>query len=256
MTTRIDPINEKYYRPLEIAEKFSGYVFYILAALSFVTLLIEKNKCPLIYQVIVVIFAALVLVFFLLNLFTRYCLFPSAEDARRREFVSNVYGVQLTHERTNGYYNNGEINVNKKLIVTLMENTFFSKSVLGLMLKQERLKCAIYVIVFFILILFRSTPIDWLVICSQVLFSEEILVRWVRMEWLKARAENIYDNISKIVQSDLNNNKLQAFGIELFGKYESGKTLAGIVQSEAIFTEVNPALTQEWERIKQALKIN
>lgn len=256
MTTRIDPINEKYYRPLEIAEKFSGYVFYLLAVLSFVTLLIERNECPLIYQAIVVIFAALVLVFFLLNLFTRYCLFPSAEDARRREFVSNVYGVQLTHERTNGYYNNGESNVNKKLIATLMENTFFSKSVLGLMLKRERLKCAIYVIIFFILILFRSTPIDWLVICSQVLFSEEILVRWVRMEWLKARAENIYDNISKIVQSDLNNNKLQAFGIELFGKYESGKTLASIVHSEAIFTEVNPALTQEWERIKQALRIN
>lgn len=83
MTTRIDPIREKYYKPLEIAEKISGFLFYILASLSFATLVIERNESPLLHQTIALSFVVLVVTYFVINLISRYYLFPRAEDARR-----------------------------------------------------------------------------------------------------------------------------------------------------------------------------
>ncbi len=256
MTTRIDPIREKYYKPLEIAEKISGFLFYILASLSFATLVIERNESPLLHQTIALSFVVLVVTYFVINLISRYYLFPKAEDARRREFVSNVYEISLTHETTVGYYNNTEQNSNKRLIITLLENTFFSKNILALMLKRERVKIAIYITLFLVLITLRTTPLDLVIACSQVLLSEEILVRWVRMEWLKARAEDCYETCYRIIHSDVRGKTLQALGTEWFGKYESGKTLAGVVQSEVVFNRVNDRLSQEWEVIKQTLEVN
>jgi len=251
---RQDPIRENYYQPFETADRISDWTFYIGAALSLAVLVIDKTSHPLLYQAAQVAFVLAAAVFFIVETTTRLYFFPRAEDARRREFLSNVFGIELIHERTQGYYNNDEIDPHKRLSLCVLENSFFSKSVLRKMAAGERAKVFAYFCIFWIAVFWRETPFDWMIAGAQVLFSEVILSKWLRLEWLRNRAENIYQSTHQLIQSKPSPAILQVHAMDAFGKYETGKALGGILQSKDIFDELNPSLTVEWERIKQGLR--
>ncbi|MFZ6814928.1 hypothetical protein ACO0K3_10710 [Undibacterium sp. Rencai35W] len=252
-TGRQDPIRENYYRPLEIADDFSDWAFYAGAILSIVILVVEKVTHPTLYQWLQIAFVLIVVGFFLTGIVTRLYFFPRAEDARRSEFLSNVFGVELTYERTQGYYNNDETDPYKRLSLCVLENSFFSKSILRKMVARERIKVAVYFFLFLVVILWRETPGDWLVASAQVLFSEVIFSKWLRLEWLRNRAENIYQSTYQLIQSQPKADRLQVYALDAFGRYETGKTLCSILQSKDFFEQLNPTLTAEWERVKQGL---
>lgn len=253
-TGRQDPIRENYYRPLEIADRISDWMFYSGAMLSFAVLLIDKAAYPIPYQMVQVAFVLAVAVFFIAGTGTRLYFFPRAEDARRKEFLSNVFGIELIHERTQGYYNNDETDPHKRLSLCVLENSFFSKSVLRKMAAEERVKTLAYFIIFGAAVFWRETPFDWVIAGAQVLFSEVIFSKWLRLEWLRNRAENVYQSTLLLIQSKPNPAILQVHAMDAFGKYETGKALGGILQTQKIFDQLNSNLTMEWERIKQGLQ--
>jgi hypothetical protein len=251
---RQDPIRENYYRPLEIADEISDWAFYLGALLSLVVLLIDKADHLVLYQASQVAFVIIVAMFFVTGTATRLYFFPRAEDARRKEFLSNVFGIELIHERTQGYYNNNETDLYKRLSFCVLENAFFSKSVLRKMAVRERAKTLIYLCVFTLAVCWRETPFDWIIGGAQVLFSEVILSKSLRLEWLRNRAENVYQATFQLIQSKPRPEMLHIYAVDAFGKYETGKALSGILSSKNIFDQLNPILTIEWERIKQGLQ--
>lgn len=255
MTNRQDPIRDKYYRPLELAEIVSTWIFYVGAILSFATLSVDSKVHPDLYHGILTSFVLVIVVYFAIGVLSRYYLFPRAEDARRKEFLSSVYGVELIHQRTVGYYNNNEKDVNKKLLLTVLENSFFSKSILRSMLIRERVRLLCYVVFLSGAVVWRSTPLDWIVAGTQMLFSEEILTRWIRLEWLRIRAESIFDKTRLLVQSKPSAKVMQPMALQAFGEYECGKALGGILLSEKIFEKNNKSLTEDWQRVKQGLNL-
>lgn len=256
MPKRKDPIRENFYKQLEHTESVLSWLFYMGAFLSFALLFMDQKIYSQIYQITTITFILVVIAFFLLGIISRYYLFTRAEDARRADFLSYVSGVNITHQKTVGYYNNKEIEVDSKLMITVLENTFFSKSILLAMLKIERIKMIIYVFVFMIFILNRTTPLDLIATVAQVIFSEEIIVKWIRMEWLRMRVESIYDKTYSLFHSKPSNEIMQVRGLEAFGNYECGKALGGILLSAKIFEKMNPKLTTEWEWIKKNLPIH
>lgn len=253
MTNRQDPIRENYYKPLEVAEVVSEWLFYIGALLSFALFLIDRKQYEYLYQLITIFFILAVVGYFLLGLISRHYLFVRAEDARRAECLSHVSGIELIHHRTIGYYNNSEKEVGGKLMLAVLEDAHFTKSVLLAMLKNERIKITLYMLVFFVLLLNRATSFDWMVTASQVLFSEEIIAKWFRLEWLRIRVENLYKETRSIFQSHPSSEVMMVKGFEAFSNYECGKSVGGILLSEKIFRKMNHDLTLEWERIKQGL---
>lgn len=253
MAKRKDPIREDFYKHLELAEVVSGWIFYAGAALSLALLFIDQRNHNQIYQAATISFIIIVVLFFLLGTASRYYLFIRAEDARRADFLSYVSGVNITHQKTVGYYNNKETEVNSKLMITVLENTFFSKSILLAMLKTERIKVIVYLIVFIVFVLYRTTPLDLIATATQVVFSEEIIAKWLRMEWLRMRIEQIFKETRSIFQSKPSGEIMHARGLEAFGNYECGKSLGGILLSATVFEKMNPELTAEWELIKKGL---
>ena len=121
------------------------------------------------------------------------------------------------------------------------------------MLKFERGRVCVYALAWLWALSYRSTNLDLLAIAAQVVFSEQILSRWARMEWLRARVERIHDDLYALFQSTSNviGKEFKARVMEALIGYETGKAQAGISLSSGTFRRLNPRLSSEWEAISR-----
>ena len=252
---RSDPIRLRYYEPVELAEKFSDWLFYVSAILSFVALLVEKQANSNAYDFVMTAFAVAVIALFALGLVSRLYLTPRAEDKRRQDFFSSAYGVGLTHERTEGYYNNGFVEPIQRMAAQVLENSHFSKAIALRMARFERAKVSIYALVWLTCLLNRQTDLDIVVAASQAVFCEQVVSRWLRIEWLRIRFEKTYDDVYRLFQSRPPASKFNAMALDSIGMYETAKASGAITLSSRLFRGLNDQLSAEWERIKMELKI-
>ena len=254
---KIDPIRKRYYRPLETAESSSDWLFLLVAALSILALAVERTTFPILYDLVQGAFVVGVLALFFLGLGIRLYWTPRAEDKRRQDLLSNSFSLALTHEQTSGYYNNDQTNPLRRLSASLLENSFFSKNVTLEMAHGERIRVAVYTLIWIVALLNRATDLALAAAMAQAVFSEQIISRWVRLEWLRMRFERVYEHLYRLIQTTTNFNKeeFRVRVLEAFGEYETGKGYGGITLSAKVFERLNPSLSMEWEEIRKALNL-
>lgn len=250
---RVDPIRKKYFGPLERADAVGDWLFVFAAVASILTVVIEKADYPHLYNLIQGIFVLLVLGLFISGQVSRLYFAPRAEDKRREEFLSNALNVNLTHERTIGYYNNDETDPTRKVGLNVLENTLFTKTIALAMVKRERLVSGCYLVIWLTLLLNRDTDLGLISAAAQAVFGEQIISRWLRLEWLRIRSEKIFRELHRAFLSNPTPHVLGAQIMEAFSTYEATKSSASIVLSTRIFDDLNPSLTQEWTDIKASL---
>ena len=78
---RDDPIRRNYFRPLEVAESISGWLFDLGAAISFAPLVINQINHPKLYSGALVAFSTIVVMIFIAGNAAGLYFFPRAEDA-------------------------------------------------------------------------------------------------------------------------------------------------------------------------------
>lgn len=251
---RRDPIGERYYKPLRRAEVFQGWLFPIGAVLSILILVVEERDLN---GILVILFVVSVIAHFIAGTALRLYLNPRAEEQRRLDLLSNSYNVSLTHENAVGYFNNDAKNPLLRLGLSVMESSFFSSRIVGEMLFVERLKISLYFLVWILLALTRSIDLSWIVIATQAIFSEEVISRWLRMEWFSSRCKAVNMKLHRLFTTaqGLNNTRCHAQVLENFAEYEAVKSRASIAVSERIFEKRNPELSKEWETIKATLGV-
>lgn len=256
-STKSDPIRKKYYRPLEMAESFSDWLFYFVAIISVLIFVIERARYPVIYDLMQGAFIISVLALFFIGLGIRLYWTPRAEDKRRQDFFSNSFGVALTHDLTSGYYNNEQTDPFKRFSASLLENSFFSKNIALKMACGVRVQIGIYLLFWLTALLCRTTDIAIAAAIAQAVFSEQIISKWIRLEWLRMRFESVYDGLYLLVQSttDFNKEEYRASVLEAFGKYETSKARGSITLSAKVFDRLNSKLSSEWEVIKSNLNL-
>lgn len=198
---RSDPISGKYFQWIEYADDSSRRLFISIAWLSVLLLLIDRDLYSWWYDALQMVFAIFVIILFLIGLTTRIYLTPRAEDKRRQDFLSNASNIPLIHETTSGYYNNDLIGVIPRIAGQLFENTFFTKNIVHLMVRRERKFLFAYVVTYLLIIFNRDTNLEFIAVVSQVIFSEQILSRYIRLEWFRMKTEKIYDEIYRMFQS-------------------------------------------------------
>ncbi|MBK7491793.1 MAG: hypothetical protein IPI17_07200 [Nitrosomonas sp.] len=250
---KIDPIRDSYYKPLEQAESWLGRIFYTTGSLSIVVFLIEKDQYPEIYVFVQIFFLLCAVTGFVLGLAIRLYWNPRAQNKRLEDFLSHALSISLSHERTVGYYNNEETDWVRKTGVQLLENSYFSKEIIAVMCKEERIRFFSYAALFFLIIIYRDTPIDLIIAISQVLFTEQLISRYFRVEWLRIKYENTYDTLYKIFQARPESNILKAMIISNLVIYENSKANGVITLSSEIFNRENQIISKRWERIKDDL---
>ncbi len=251
--TRIDPV-DRYFKSVQVGDTCSNVLFWAAAVLSFAVLLVEKEPHPVLYQVVEIAFAVAVIALFILGMTQRLYWMPRAEDQRRLGFLSNSFDTALTHEKTEGYYNNAETDPLKRLGLSLMENSFFTRSVALEMLKGERIFVSIYLVLFLVAVLIRNTDLAVIAVAAQAVFSEQLISRWLRLEWLSARCGNIYARLYDLFQTLPAARIRNARILDALTAYETSKANAGIALSSRAFFKLNPQLSAEWNTILAALK--
>jgi hypothetical protein len=253
--SRSDPIRTRYYDVVELADKVSDKLFYANAVLSVASLLVEKQAHPIAYDWILIFFALAVAALFAIGLVSRLYLTPRAEDKRRQDFFTSACGVSLTHEKTDGYYNNDFTEPIKRLAAQVLENSHFSKAVALRMARTERIKVIVYTVIWLTCVLNRQTDLGIVVAASQAVFSEQVVSKWLRLEWLRIRFEKTYDDVYRLFQSKPTAPKFNAMTLESLGVYETTKANAAITLSSKTFHQLNADLSAEWDQIKAGLKI-
>lgn len=252
---RSDPIAENYYKPLIQAERLSDFLFYISAVLSIAALLVSGGNYPTLSNIIQIVFVLSVISIFVIGVMTRLYLSPRAEDKRREDLLSNSFDVNLTHENTVGYFNNDQKNPIKRLAASVMESSYFTTNITKEMLFWERLRVGLYSAIWLVSVLARTTDLSIIAVGAQVLFGEQILFRWFRLEWLRHRSEQTYKSIQRLITTARTFNKASSHAqvLECFAIYETSKSNASMTLSNRIFQKRNETLSQDWEKIRQGL---
>lgn len=252
---KIDTVGDNYYKPLQQAERAGDVLFWLISLLSVVALFVDKDSYPLTADILQISLIVCVVLFFVQGQVHRLYLFPRAEDKRRQELLSNSFGVTLTHEETVGYYNNDQRNPIKRLAASVMESAFFTREISRKMLAAQRATTIGYILVYLVAALNRSTDLELLAIVAQALFGGEIIARWLRMEWLRIRSEQAFDNFNRLFTSRPAFTRMvaQSEALDLFTFYETTKSTAAIPLSSKLFHKYNPRLTEEWEQIRKRL---
>ncbi len=252
---KVDTVGDNYYKPLEQAEAVGAGLFWMVSILSIAALFVDKAAYPLAYDILQIAFIVCVILFFFQGQIQKLYLFPRAEDKRRQELLSNSYNVVLTHEETVDYYNNDQTNPLKRLAASIMESAFFTREIVRMMLVGQRTKTVGYLLIYVVAVLNRSTNLEVLAIAAQAVFSEEIIARWFRMEWLRTRSEQVFDNLNRLFtgRQAFSRPTAQSQAIDLFSFYETTKSTAAILLSSRLFHKHNARLSDEWEQIRGRL---
>lgn len=252
---RVDEL-DKYYKPIETLDNGLSKLYLFSAILSIVVL--YKNQIP--WQQLQIlpelVFALSVIIHVILSAYLRLSLFPIAERKRRQQLLSDSFGIPLTIEKTQNYYNNGIPPSLARLGANVLENTLFAKTIASRMLDKERIKIFIYFLVY--ILLCRGADWSMLIIVTQTLFSSEILGKWLRLELLRWENEKYYQELyyDFLHKVDFTNLSVTASTLDKFAAYEVAKGMTGIRLSKSIFSSLNPILSIEWNDIRKKLGID
>ncbi|TPG45517.1 hypothetical protein EAH75_18030 [Rhodanobacter glycinis] len=252
--SRSDPIRKEYFKAVELGDKVSDFLFYLGAFLSIVCLLVNQANFPAISSAVLIAFGVSALSLFVMGLVSRLYLTPRAQDKRLQEFFSSAWGISLIHQKTDGYYNNEFADPIKRMAAQVLENSHFSKAVSLRMARAERVRIILYVSLWLVCVLCRQTDLGVVVAASQAVFSEQLVSRWIRLEWLRVRFEKTFDDVYKLFQSQPPVDQFHAMAFEAVSLYETAKANAAITLSSKIFDDMNLSLSNEWDVIKAALR--
>ncbi|WP_176114829.1 hypothetical protein [Burkholderia cepacia] len=250
-----DPIRKRYFDDVELADTATDWLFYVGAVLSVLSLLLDKSVYPRIYDWVQVGFLIDAIVLFILGQVSRLYLTPRAEDKRRQDFFGRAFDVSLSHQVTDGYYNNDARDPNTRLAAQLLENSLFSKTIALTMVRFERIKLLVYAVLWLVCVINRQSDLGVILAASQVVFSEQLVSRWLRLEWLRMRFEKTYDDVYRLFQSRPAATTFAAMALDSLTSYEAAKSTAGITLSSGAFDKLNPSISLEWTSIKALLKL-
>jgi len=255
---RIDQL-ESHYQPVENCEKWVGRLFWVCAFLSCGILYSNLGSIGSAQNIVQVLFVIVVVAHSLLSHYGSLFLFPFAENLRRKQLLSDAFGVALTPEITEGYYNNDLAPSFLRLGVCVLENSFFGKNVCGEMAKKERMKIFFYFLFWVAAVSYRSTDLGFVLVLTQTLFSADILARYLKIEILRARNASIYNDLyGHFLNQTSSAQSLPGIATILhsFASYETAKGSAALKQSSSIFHRLNPSLMEEWDIIRGQLGID
>lgn len=253
---RVDGI-DRYYRPVEHLENWTSRLFWVSAGLSVVVLYAGIIPWRPIQDIPMLAFLASVVVHLVLSLYLRFWLIPAAEQKRRKQLLSNSFGVPLTPEQTQAYYNNQLAPSIERLGANVLENSFFAKAICGRMAVRERTKVLCYFTCWMLAAFWRSTPLGLLAVITQTIFSGEIIAKLVSLEMLRHRNEDLFEELYHefLHRIDFGSQTGTACILDAFASYEATKAAAALKQSTKIFVQLNPELSREWDEISNQLGV-
>lgn len=256
--TRVDEVS-KAYEPARRADASAGYIFWIIAILSFLVLFPDWfTQWPLVLPILKIAFTVLSVLLFGLFLASKVYLLPKAERQRRKQLLANAFDVPLSSKTTELYYNNSFSPSHQRLAANVMENAFFGYQIAESMLFWVRIKTALYFLAWIAVASARHKEMDVVLWATQFVFSADVLAYWFSLEFLRFRHEAMYEELYNHFLHKHHEDteaKSTAATLDAFAAYESSKAVAGILLNSSTFSRLNSSLSKEWKKILDKLGI-
>ena len=251
---RVDGL-EHYYSPIERFAKWVTILFWMSVIFSIVSLYSQWIPWKEFRDIPAIVLLTCVFLHLVLSLYVRFHLIPEAERKRRKQLLSDSFGVPLTPEQTQAYYNNPLVPSIQRLGANVLENSFFTKAVCTKMAIRERAKGLFCLIFWFLAAISRNTPLGLLVAITMTVFSSEIIAKWLSLEKLRRSNEALFDELylEFLHRIDFSSSTGTACILDAFATYEAAKAAAALKQSTSVFFQLNPELSREWEDISKKL---
>lgn len=251
---RVDTI-ERYFKLVNKFNIISVVLFWGSIFLSIVLLFLDKVEG--IKYGISIAFIIITFVYFIVSNILSLYLLRNAQNRRRTHLLRNSLHVQLDNERTQLYYNNNQAPSIGKLGINTFENSLFTWRVTANMVKVERVKVCVYLIIWLSAMLIRTTNLDLIAIIAQTLLTTGLLTNWIKLEILKRECECIFNEFRQffLMNRQTIDEHMQGLILNLVFRYESIVANMGVHLSSKVFHKINPYVTEEWEEIKQGLNI-
>jgi hypothetical protein len=255
MSERVDSL-DKYYKQLNFVDFVCNALFWLNATVSILIFFFNGYQAAI--EALTYIFIGTTLMYFIADNYLSICLIPSIEGKRRVHLISESLDVPLDYEVTNMYYNNNIEPSIVKLGAHIFENSLFAKEVTARMCSKERIKIFVYATIWMVSLTVRTVDLELVGIISQTLFASTLLTKWLKLEYLRNKNEQIYKCLYDLFlfQRDNEDVRFSAKILDCFVSYEAAKAYSGSKQSSKIFFEINDTYTAEWEQIKEKLNID
>ena len=172
--------------------------------------------------------------------------------------MADAFGVPLTPETTNLYYNNEFPASHQRLAANVLENALFGKEISGRMLPRVRWATGVYMLAWFSVIAFRHASMDTILWITQIVFSADIVAYWLSLETLRSRHKRVYEDLYEHFLHGHGEEKAKAKAsiLDSFATYESAKAVAGVLLSSKVFEQENARISTTWGDLRQRLGIN
>lgn len=246
--TRVDEVSQ-YYAPAEKLGSIEMILFWLNTVLSFTMPYSASTFGKEWSTVLQSLFPILVLSYFSISQISSLYLVPRAELMRRKQLLSDSFGIPLSQDYTSLYYNNSFSPSVQRLGANTMENALFSKEIVSRMLVRKRFIIVGYLLAWFSAFSLRHNNLELLTWITQLVFSGEIIVEWLKLEILRFRHERTYEELYSHFLNKLGQDSPSAIAnvLNAFVSYEAAKSNAGILLSTDDFQKLNPSLSDRWK---------
>lgn len=236
--------------------KFSqiSQILFYLNFIPSVTMLFAPSSL----HVIIVTLAILISISYVaICTYIEISLFYNAELERRKGFLCNSLGANISDLKTAGYYNNDSHKPSIiKMGINCFENVFFTKKNLKEKVWQEAIKAFSWLLIFvFSCLLFHDKKI--VLILAQFTFSGVILIKSARHIVYANRAQKLYEQFHAIfIEAEITHPHHLIQIIQYVMEYECLKSSSKTQLSTKVFDKHNKEWSDEWDEMKQKIKIS
>jgi hypothetical protein len=138
----------------------------------------------------------------------------------------------------------------QKIAAQTFENTLFTKEICRRMFNRQIPWVVLYGAFLIVGLATKETPIAFWCAVAQILFGEQIVMRFVRLWWLQRRSEQIHEELRHLYVGGSSGVPFDAIAMDAYTRYEKSKSTAGVTLSSGIYEELNPTLSAEWDRLR------
>jgi len=179
-----------------------------------------------------------------------------AQHERRKSFLSNSLGTNLSDFKTEGYYNNSYDPSVIRMGINCFENVFFSKNIAAKRALWEFVKTLICVLIFiFSCLLVKDKNVLFMI--SQVIFSGIFISNTIRSLAFFVRVKQLYERFrNEFLVSGIKNDKQLISIIDCVIEYECLKSSFHIMLSSKVFIKNNPEWTIKWSNMEKEIEVN
>jgi hypothetical protein len=246
MTTKI------YFDRARTANTWGKRLFWCFFALSLVTLLFQQKEIQEIARALLIVATLGIVIGALGSIWQN-----EGNRLLRSTQLTNALNVPLGDKARKNYYNNLLPPSPDRLVATTFENAFFTHAILQRMLRKKRLSTGAYSIIFVLIVAYRSTTSELLVILAQTIFSVDLLLHWIRMERFAYRVNRTKQELHQffLQGGKAGDQNGLAIGLAAFADYECAKDEAAMPVDELLFKNLNAKLSNDWDQLRSSLKI-